>query len=256
MSEFTREQLETLIECRKTSPHYCNTDPADLAAFALAQVERVEDLERTLSTAIKNHLCEVDKRKQAETISAGNLARAEKAEAERDDANDERDDAVDRWARRAREAEATCKELLQVQDDRDRLRAQLDSILANSESLESGKLTDAHAENKRLREELAEAEEAIRILTSLPQAKPITGEAVECVACGQRKAPIGRDAPSMLYLCDQECPGYKEDPRPGFLWPGETLEDFGYPQEAATADGKLRVALQHPAVRRARERAK
>lgn len=48
-----------------------------------------------------------------------------------------------------------------VCDERDRLRAQLDSILANSDSLESGKLADAHAEIKRLREELREVSGAI-----------------------------------------------------------------------------------------------
>lgn len=41
-----------------------------------------------------------------------------------------------------------------VCDERDRLRAQLDSILANSDSLESGKLADANAEIARLREKL------------------------------------------------------------------------------------------------------
>lgn len=301
MIEFTKEQLAAVVHDRATVIHdggSFSLNVQDLAAFTLAQMERVEDLERTLSTAIKNHLCEVDKRKQAETISAGNLARAEKAEAElsdlealhelmskawrradqrwlaqdpehrsmkrpdltdqfiwmmeqidkveaerdrlraelreaekrmkawgcpdfdficlncgretpciteadlrpgdpgvpctfdltypqmierlrhyedrqrkaeaeRDEANAERDDAVARWARRAREAEATVKDYLTVQAERDRLRAQLDSILANSQSLESGKLADAHAEIARLREELREAEEAIRSIVKL-----------------------------------------------------------------------------------------
>lgn len=128
MSEFTKEQLA----------YWSQTQP--FAAFALALLDQNEALLR-------------DKIQLGEERAA-EWKRAEKAEAERDEANDERDDAVDRWARRAREAEATCKELLQVQAERDRLRAQLDSILANSESLESGKLTDANAEIARLREKL------------------------------------------------------------------------------------------------------
>jgi len=130
---FTREQLEDFQAVAYNHPldGYRNT-VQDLAAFALALLDRAEkaeelteDKDRTLAQAIKSHLREVDKRKQAETISAGNLARAEKAEAERDEANDERDDAVARWSRRAREAEAACKELLQVQAERDRLREEL-----------------------------------------------------------------------------------------------------------------------------------
>ena len=131
MTTFTREQLAAVVHDRATVIHdggSFSLNVQDLAAFALAL-----------------------------------LKRAEKAEAERDDANDERDDAVDRWARRAREAEATCKELLQVQDDRDRLRAQLDSILANSDSLESGKLADANAEIARLRKENKSLREANEI---------------------------------------------------------------------------------------------
>jgi len=30
-------------------------------------------------------------------------------------------------------------------------------------------------------------------------------------------------------LCDHECPGYRLDPKPGSLWPGERKSDFGYP---------------------------
>ncbi len=28
--------------------------------------------------------------------------------------------------------------------------------------------------------------------------------------------------------CDEGCSGYREDPKPGCLWPGETGSDFGY----------------------------
>ncbi len=43
----------------------------------------------------------------------------------------------------------------------------------------------------------------------------------ECTVCGQRKKPVGRDAPPGLYLCSYECEGYMQVPFPGHLWPGE-----------------------------------
>lgn len=57
------------------------------------------------------------------------------------------------------------------------------------------------------------------------------GVAVECTRCRLRKIPRGRSASMEMAnsLCDHECPGYYEDPRPGSLWPGESQEDFGYP---------------------------
>ena len=55
------------------------------------------------------------------------------------------------------------------------------------------------------------------------------GIVVECAGCGQRKAPIGRSVPLAMYLCDCDCPGYRQDPYPGSLWPGETSDEFGYP---------------------------
>lgn len=56
------------------------------------------------------------------------------------------------------------------------------------------------------------------------------GVAIECVVCGLRKKPIGRSAPLEMAnsLCDDECPGYRQEPYPGSLWPGETREQFGY----------------------------
>lgn len=47
-----------------------------------------------------------------------------------------------------------------------------------------------------------------------------------CSICGLRKKPIGRDAPAAMAngLCDHECPGYLENPQPGYLWPGERKE--------------------------------
>ena len=48
----------------------------------------------------------------------------------------------------------------------------------------------------------------------------------ECKTCGRRKAPVGRSvAPAMAgSLCDYECPGYRKDPSPCDLWPGEQRE--------------------------------
>lgn len=60
--------------------------------------------------------------------------------------------------------------------------------------------------------------------------KEQVGVAVDCTVCGRRKKPVGRSAPMAAYgsLCESECPGYYEDPKPGELWPGETREEFGY----------------------------
>lgn len=55
------------------------------------------------------------------------------------------------------------------------------------------------------------------------------GVMVRCKTCGWIKKPIGRDAPVGWYGCDDGCSGYRTDPRPGSLWPGETSTDFGYP---------------------------
>lgn len=59
----------------------------------------------------------------------------------------------------------------------------------------------------------------------------VKGYAVHCTVCGMRKKPIGRSAPieSENGLCGYDCEGYKQDPFPGNLWPGETAEDLGYP---------------------------
>lgn len=54
------------------------------------------------------------------------------------------------------------------------------------------------------------------------------GVAVTCTVCGQRKKPVGRSAPLGMYLCDDDCEGYRKEPYPGQLWPGETREEFGY----------------------------
>lgn len=57
------------------------------------------------------------------------------------------------------------------------------------------------------------------------------GIAVLCQVCHLQKKPIGRSAPLEMAsgLCDQDCEGYRRDPKPGDLWPGESASDFGYP---------------------------
>jgi len=49
--------------------------------------------------------------------------------------------------------------------------------------------------------------------------------------CGQRKAPIGRSISPVTAdsYCNYECEGYRKEPYPGSLFPGETEEDFGFP---------------------------
>ena len=56
-----------------------------------------------------------------------------------------------------------------------------------------------------------------------------SGVAVFCKVCGQRKAPIGRSVSMAYYMCDHECEGYRQEPFPGSLWPGESELDFGFP---------------------------
>jgi hypothetical protein len=45
----------------------------------------------------------------------------------------------------------------------------------------------------------------------------------ECTICHLRKKPRGRDAPLEMAneLCDDGCPGYRQEPFAGHLWPGE-----------------------------------
>jgi hypothetical protein len=44
-----------------------------------------------------------------------------------------------------------------------------------------------------------------------------------CQRCKRRKAPRGRSVAMEMQgaLCDYDCTGYREDPQPGHLWPGE-----------------------------------
>lgn len=55
------------------------------------------------------------------------------------------------------------------------------------------------------------------------------GILVRCHTCGNTKVPIGRSAPLNYGGCDDTCGGYRQEPYPGSLWPGETEEQFGYP---------------------------
>lgn len=50
---------------------------------------------------------------------------------------------------------------------------------------------------------------------------------VDCIVCGKRKKPIGRDAPTAMAnsLCDHECPGYYRDPQPPHYWSKEEVEE-------------------------------
>lgn len=54
------------------------------------------------------------------------------------------------------------------------------------------------------------------------------GDLPRCGRCGRRKKPIGRDAgiaESGMCVSDRGdgfgCPGYFEEPSPGYYWPGE-----------------------------------
>lgn len=176
VSDFTREQLENDSWLDE-----------DLAAFALAMLDRAEkaeelteDKDRTLAQAIKSHLREVDKRKQAETISAGNLARAEKAEADRDRLREELESSN-------RQLENFSSGLSDALEQRDKAREKLRALQEKSDRheserdsfrLEADRLREellgakvawdmCDAVRRGLREELMEAEDAIREVVKL-----------------------------------------------------------------------------------------
>jgi len=58
---------------------------------------------------------------------------------------------------------------------------------------------------------------------TVPQPDCKTGCAPMCSVCLMRKKPIGRSAPMEMAnsLCDSDCVGYRQDPTPCDLWPGE-----------------------------------
>jgi len=65
----------------------------------------------------------------------------------------------------------------------------------------------------------------------IPQALSLTkaGIRVDCAVCHRIKNPIGRSGPLVADYCDHECPGYRQPPYVGSLWPNETEAAFGYP---------------------------
>jgi len=47
-----------------------------------------------------------------------------------------------------------------------------------------------------------------------------------CTVCGHTKSPAGRSLPLDMCsgYCDPDCPGYRTDPQPGHLFPGELAQ--------------------------------
>lgn len=64
---------------------------------------------------------------------------------------------------------------------------------------------------------------------------------VRCSECEMEAAPSGRDAPAAMPGCNCS-PG----PMRGCLWPGETREQFGYPQWLAEEAASLRAQFYPP----------
>ena len=54
----------------------------------------------------------------------------------------------------------------------------------------------------------------------------VGGALVICTTCGKSKAPLGRSSPGACYYCDFRCPGYREEPYPDELFPGEVRAEF------------------------------
>lgn len=48
-----------------------------------------------------------------------------------------------------------------------------------------------------------------------------------CAVCSKTKHPIGRSvaAASATGYCGEDCAGYRQEPRPGHLWPEERSEE-------------------------------
>lgn len=139
---------------------------------------------------------------------------------------------------RARAAEERVRK---AEEERDELRDRLLEEHEGNPGREDARLWEMRAHEKeqvaaelresvvRLRAEIARLE---RIIAAVPIDADEKGQAVKCSTCGLRKQPIGRSAPLEMVngLCDDDCPGYREEPLPGDLWPGESRIDFGYPQ--------------------------
>ena len=50
---------------------------------------------------------------------------------------------------------------------------------------------------------------------------PTAATYVYCLRCDKAKKPLGRSAPLGMVMCDDDCPGYREHPKPDCRWPGE-----------------------------------
>lgn len=50
--------------------------------------------------------------------------------------------------------------------------------------------------------------------------------APECAVCKMRKPPVGRSVALEMAngMCDSACPGYRQEPQPGWEWPGEDTD--------------------------------
>ena len=70
-----------------------------------------------------------------------------------------------------------------------------------------------------------------------------TGFTVDCAVCGMRKAPAGRSLPSLLAgsYCTWECDGYYKDPQPDYLFPNESVREFGFGAEYEKAEAILKA---------------
>jgi hypothetical protein len=72
------------------------------------------------------------------------------------------------------------------------------------------------------------------------------GSRVYCTTCRNLKKPIGRSAPLGSWYCDDDCPGYREEPHVGSLWPGERASEFGYPvSDVGTEPSPSSVRADH-----------
>ena len=68
--------------------------------------------------------------------------------------------------------------------------------------------------------------------------------APRCMVCGLTKTPVGRSAAPETAggMCDLDCPGYRQAPHPGHLWPGELARIRQYEAEQAAdkvAEGEV-----------------
>lgn len=151
MSAYTREQLEQKISMKVWE--------CDLAAFALAMLDRAEKAEKRMKAwgcPDEDFICYVCGRETPCMTEADLKPGDPGVPCTFDLTYPQMIERLHYHEDKQRIAEA----------ERDRLRAQLDSILANSDSLESGRLADAHADNARLREELESSNRQLENLSS------------------------------------------------------------------------------------------